>query len=152
MPTDAFLRGDFSLLLRPNQFYGTPRYIGTRSGPGLAAPPIRPPASPTTSFLRPVEPAGLALLNAYPRAIPGVNLSGNNWVLSPQRLDNQRKDTGAVDYIPVDTHYIRFRVQNYSLYHRTRTAEAPTAPRRTIRPSEPDSLAQLHLDRVSRTK
>ena len=64
-----------------------------------------------------LSPQGVALLTAYPRALPGVNLGGNNWVLSPVRRDNQRKDTGAVDYLPAEAHYIRFRVQNFSLYH-----------------------------------
>jgi hypothetical protein len=123
VPTDAFLRGDFSQLLGANQYYSSPRVI-TDPQTGQPFPGNMIPANRLNS-------QGIALLNAYPRAIAGLNLSGNNWVLSPLRLDNQRKDTGALDYNPADAHYIRFRVANYSLYHqdsnRGGTDRAPAA-------------------------
>jgi hypothetical protein len=143
VPTDAMLRGDFGELLQPNQFFGTtPKYIkdplktGTCSAadqtacfPGNVIPASR------------LSPQGIALLNAFPRAIPGVNLGGNNWVLSPLRLDNQRKDTGAIDYLPKENHYIRFRVENYSLFHMdSNRGGTDRAPAQLDRPNQTASL------------
>lgn len=142
VPTDAMLRGDFSELLGPNQYYSTPQYIKdpTKSGncsatdqtacfPGNIIPPSR------------LSPTGIALLNAYPRAIPGLNVGGNNWVLSPLRFDNQRKDTGALDYLPAESHFIRFRVENYTLLHRdSNRGGTDRAPAQLDRPNQTASI------------
>ena len=152
VPTDAFLRGDFSALLGPNQFYSTPRYLRDPQKQGNCNA-----TDQTACFPGNIIPAnrlsaqGVALLNAYPRAIAGVNLSGNNWILSPLRLDNQRKDTGAVDYIPADAHYFRFRVQNYSLYHQdSNRGGTNRAPAALDRPNQTASLNYIWT--VSPTK
>ena len=119
VPTPAMRRGDFSELLGPNQFYSSPKTI-TRSADRLLR--FHGNVIPSNRL----SPQGLALLNTYPAAIPGLNVGGNNWVISPLRFDNQRKDTGAVDYLPADKHYIRFRTENFSRFNiRTRIAAEP---------------------------
>ncbi len=152
VPTDAFLRGDFSQLLGSNQFFNTPRYIKDPLSPNACSA-----ADQSGCFPGNIIPAnrlssqGVALLNAFPRAIPGVNLGGANWVLSPLRLDNQRKDTGALDFIPADAHYIRFRVQNFSLYHQdSNRGGTDRAPASLDRPNQTASLNYIWT--VSPTK
>lgn len=142
VPTDAFLRGDFSSLLGANQFYSTPRYIKDPTKAGTCSAADQTACFPGNIIpANRLSPQGVALLNAYPKAIPGVNLSGNNWVLSPLRFDNQRKDTGAVDFIPADSHYIRFRVQNYSLFHKdSNRGGTDRAPAQLDRPNQTASL------------
>lgn len=142
VPTDAFLRGDFSQLLGANQFFNSPRYIKDPLQSGTCSA-----TDQTACFPGNIIPAnrlstqGIALLNAYPRALPGVNLGGANWVLSPVRRDDQRKDTGAVDYLPAEAHYIRFRVQNFSLSHDdSNRGGTDRAPAHLDRPNQSASL------------
>ena len=142
VPTDAFLRGDFSALLGPNQFFNTPKYIKDPLSPNACTATDQSGCFPGNIIpANRLSPQGVALLRAYPRAQPGVNLGGNNWLLSPLRLDNQRKDTGAVDFIPYDSHYFRFRVQNYSLYHQdSNRGGTDIAPAALNRPNQTASL------------
>jgi hypothetical protein len=152
VPTDAMLRGDFSELLGPNQFFSSPRFIRdpTKSGTCNAS-------DQTACFTGNQIPTnrlsnqGVALLRAYPRAIPGVNLAGNNWVLSPLRFDNQRKDTGALDYLPAENHYVRFRVENFSLLHKdSNRGGTDRAPAQLDRPNQTASVNYIWT--VSPTK
>jgi len=142
VPTDAMLRGNFSELLGPNQFYNSPRYIKDPTLNGTCSASDQTACFPGNIIpISRLSPQGVALLNAYPRAIPGVNLGGNNWILSPLRFDNQRKDTGALDYLPAEKHYIRFRVENYSLLHRdSNRGGTDRAPAQLDRPNQTASL------------
>ena len=142
VPTDAMLAGNFSELLGPNQFFSGPRYIRDPLATGTCSA-----TDQTACFPGNIIPAsrlsnqGVALLRAYPRAIPGLNLAGNNWVLSPLRTDDQRKDTGAVDYIPGESHFIKFRVQNFDLFHRdSNRGGTDRAPAQLDRPNQSASL------------
>ena len=142
VPTDAFRRGDFSQLLGSNQYFSTPQYIrdpqrtgtcnaGDQSAcfPGNVIPPSR------------LSPQGLALLNSYPAQTPGFNLGSNNFVFSPIRFDNQRKDTGALDILPAENHSIRFRVANFSLLHRdSNRGGTDRAPAQLDRPNQTASI------------
>ncbi len=70
-------------------------------------------------------------------------------MISPLRFDNQRKDTGAVDYLPADRHYIRFRTENFSLFHKdSNRGGTDLAPSQLDRPNQTASL-ELHLDGFS---
>jgi len=142
VPTDAMRRGDFSQLLGANPYYNGPRYIADplRSGactaadqtacfPGNIIPPSR------------LSPQGVALLNSYPTQTPGFFVGANNFVFSPVRLDNERKETGAVDYAPVENHYFRFRLQNFSLFHKdSNRGGTDRAPAQLDRPNQTASL------------
>jgi hypothetical protein len=143
VPTPAMRRGDFSELLGPNQFFSGTKTI---TDP-LTGAPFPNNVIPSSRL----SPQGLALLNTYPAAIPGLNVGGNNWVISPLRFDNQRKDTGALDYLPADTHYIRFRTENYSLYHKdSNRGGTDLAPSQLDRPNQTASLNYIWT--VSPTK
>src|SRR5260370_509066 len=136
------LRGDFSALLGSNQFFNSAKYIKdpNKSGACSAADQT---ACLTNNIIPKdrLSPQGIALLNAYPREIPGVNLGGANWILSPLRFDNQRKDTGALDSLPADNHYIRLRVENYSLLHRdSNRGGTDRAPAQLDRPNQTASI------------
>ncbi len=142
VPTDAMKRGDFSQLLGANPYFGTPQYVRDplRTGncnasdqaacfPGNIIPPSR------------LSPQGVALLNSYPSQTPGFFLGKSNYLISPIRLDNQRKDTGAVDYLPAENHYVRFRVQNFSLFHKdSNRGGTDRAPAQLDRPNQTASL------------
>jgi hypothetical protein len=142
VPTEAMRRGDFSQLLGANPYFSTPKYIADplRSGacnatdqsacfPGNIIPQNR------------LSPQGLALLNAYPAQTPGFFVGSNNFVFAPVRLDNQRKETGAIDYAPVDNHYFRFRIQNYSLFHKdSNRGGTDRAPAQLDRPNQTASI------------
>lgn len=142
VPTDAMLRGDFSELLVANQFVTAKQIVDP-----LTRAPFPGNIIPTSRL----SPQGIALLNAYPRAIPGLNVGGNNWVLSPLRFDNQRKDTGSVDYIPAEAHYIRFRLMNYSLFHKdSNRGGTDRAPAALDRPNQ--SVSVNYIWTVSPTK
>ena len=77
VPSDAMLAGNFSELLGPNQFFSGPRYIRDPLATGTCSA-----ADQTACFPGNIIPAnrlsnqGAALLRAYPRAIPGLNLAG----------------------------------------------------------------------------
>lgn len=116
VPSEAMKRGDFSELLQPSIYYNTPKYIKDPLSPNACTAADRSgcfanniiPASR-------VSPQGLALLRTFPS--PNALIGSNNYVAVRRALDNQRKDTVSIDYLPVEKHYFRFRWQNYSLYH-----------------------------------
>src|SRR6185369_2026819 len=84
---------------------------------------------------------GVALLNSYPSQTPGFFLGKNNYLISPVRLDDQRKDSGSVDYLPVENHYIRFRVLNFSLFHKdSNRGGTDRAPAQLDRPNQTASV------------
>ena len=133
------LAGNFSELLGPNQFFSGPRYLRDPLATGTCSA-----TDQTACFPGNIIPAsrlsnqGVALLASLSRAIPGLNLAGNNWVLSPLRTDDQRKDTGAVDYIPGESHFIKFRVQNLDLFHRdSNRGGTDLRPLSSIAPTSP---------------
>ena len=142
VPTDAMKRGDFSQLLGSNPYFGTPQYIKDplRSGscnatdqaacfPGNIIPASR------------LSPQGVALLNSYPSQTPGFFLGRNNYLISPVRVDNQRKDTISLDFLPKESHYFRFRAENYSLFHKDSSRNGTDrAPAQLDRPNQTASL------------
>lgn len=142
VPTDAMKRGDFSQLLGANPYFSTPQYVRDplRSGNCSATdqsacfPGNIIPASRLSS-------QGVALLNSYPTQTPGFFLGKSNYLISPVRVDDQRKDTGSVDYLPKENHYIRFRVANYSLFHKdSNRGGTDRAPAQLDRPNQTASL------------
>lgn len=142
VPTDAMRRGDFSQLLGPNPYFNTPQYIRDPLKTGNCNA-----SDQSACFAGNIIPQsrlsgqGLALLNSYPAQTPGFFLGRNNFVFSPVRFDNQRKDTGALDYIPAEKHYIRFRVENYSLLHRdSNRGGTDRAPAQLNRPNQTASV------------
>lgn len=142
VPTNAMLQGNFSELLGPNQFFNTPRYVRDPLATGNCSATDQTACFPGNIIPQSrLSPQGVALLNSYPRAIPGLNVGGNNFVFSPLRFDNQRKDTGAVDYLPADNHYIRFRVLNFSLFHKdSNRGGTDRAPAQLDRPNQSASV------------
>ncbi|MBV9308287.1 MAG: carboxypeptidase regulatory-like domain-containing protein, partial [Acidobacteriaceae bacterium] len=103
VPSLAMRQGDFSELLNPsNPFYGKVRTI---TDPTTGAP-----------FPNNVIPQnrlshnGTALLNMFP--LPDRTGALNYQQTAPHPI-NQRKDSAALDYLPAQNHYIRFRTLNY---------------------------------------
>ena len=103
VPSLAMRRGDFSELLNPsNPFYGQAKTIHDPAGNPYPNNVI--PANQ-------LSPNGLALLNIFPQP----NRTGLlNYQASAADPINQRKDTGSIDIVPGNNHYIRFRSLNYS--------------------------------------
>jgi len=104
VPSAAMRRGDFSELLNPsNPFYRAARVVRNP----VTNTPYPNNVIPTAQL----SPNGLALLNVFPAA----NRSGIlNYQESGSRRQDQRKDTGSVDIVPGNNHYVRFRLLNYS--------------------------------------
>ncbi|MCU1257788.1 MAG: Cna protein B-type domain protein, partial [Bryobacterales bacterium] len=104
VPSVAMRGGDFSELLNPaNIYYGK---VVTIKDPttGLQYPNNIIPKSQ-------LSPTGIGLLSAYP--LPNATQGANNWVADQSAPTDQRKDTGSFDYLPNQSHSIRFRVLNY---------------------------------------
>jgi hypothetical protein len=103
VPSLAMRQGDFSELLNPgNIFYNGVRVIND--------PTTGQPFSNNVIPQSRLSPNGTALLNVFPQP----NRTGPyNYLQTGPAPQNQRKDTGSVDYYPIDNHYIRFRVLNF---------------------------------------
>lgn len=105
VPTQLMRQGDFSELLNPsNIFYGKAvQLVDPTTGanyPGNVIPPSQLSAN------------GLGLLNAYP--LPNATNPTYNWIDAANYPENQRKDTLIVDYLPSDSHHLRFSLLNYN--------------------------------------
>ena len=86
-----------------------------------------------------LSPQGLALLRTFPS--PNALIGSNNYIQARSRLDNQRKDTLSVDFLPAERHYFRFRWQNYNLYHEDAfRGNLDLAPSALDRPNDTASL------------
>ena len=141
VPSDRMRAGDFSELLAPTPFYNTAKIV--RDPTQCTDPAVTSTCAPFAGNIIPtnrLSPQGLALLSSYPQS-RGVFVGSSNFVFSPQRFDNQRKDTGALDIVPADKHYIRFRLQNFSLDHKdSNRGGTDRAPARLDRPNQTVSV------------
>ncbi len=104
VPTLAMRDGNFSELLQPNIFYSGSRSITDPSNGAPFAGNIIPKDR--------LSQNGQAFLKAY--YAPNGSFGTNNWLLVRPGWQNQRKDTGAVDYNPTTNQFIKFRIANYS--------------------------------------
>ena len=106
VPTALMRQGNFSELLNT----ASPYYTGKQLVfPGTTTP-IPGNVIPASSLSK----NGIALLNVYPQPTAGYQQGKNNFLAVAGGPQNQRKDTGSVDYLPAEKHYIRFRVQSYN--------------------------------------
>ena len=113
VPSLAMRGGDFSELLGASSaLYGYTPATGVIYQPGTNTPfagNIIPAAQ--------LSAQGTALM----RAFPAPNVAGNNtynWIDAAANIQDQRKDTLVVDYVPSDAHRIRLSILNYS-FHQT---------------------------------
>ena len=102
VPSMAMRRGDFGELLNPaNSFFGRVRVItDPRTGqpfPGNVIPADRQ------------SPQGRALLSVYPEPTPGFLQGTSNHISTFPTWQDQRKDTGRIDYRITDQHSLAFR-------------------------------------------
>ncbi len=104
VPTDLMRQGNFSELLGPNIFYGTPVQI--------VDPATRAPFAGNVIPAARLSHNGIGLLNAFPT--PNANSSSYNWEDSAPYPEDQRKDTLVLDYVPSDAHHLRLTLLNYS--------------------------------------
>ena len=118
VPSLAMRGGDFSELLGANaQLYGyTQGKQVCRPGTGQQGQPACV-AYPNNVITGGLSANGLALM----RAFPNPNVAGNstyNWIDAAANIQDQRKDTLVVDYVPADAHRLRLTILNYS-FHQT---------------------------------
>ncbi|WP_031498764.1 TonB-dependent receptor [Bryobacter aggregatus] len=107
VPTPLMRTGNFSELLSPNPFFAVRTINDPTTGapfPGNIIPANR------------VSSNGLALLRAYPDALPGYLSGRNNYFASRSQPENQRKDNLGIDLLPTSNQTIRARWSNYT-YH-----------------------------------
>ncbi len=105
VPTALMRQGNFGELLDPASPYFTGRpIVDPQTGspfPNNVIPSNR------------LSPNGVALLNVYPLPTPGFSSGRDNFYGVAAGPENQRKETYSFDYLPVDKHYLRVRVQDY---------------------------------------
>lgn len=113
VPSIAMRGGDFSELLGSSgALYGYTPTTGVIYQPGTNTPyagNVIPQAQLSAN--------GTALMKAF----PAPNVAGNNtynWIDAAANIQDQRKDTLVVDYVPSDAHRIRLSILNYS-FHQT---------------------------------
>jgi len=104
VPTMAMRQGNFSELLGPNIYYGSPRTIND--------PTNNTPFPNNTIPAARMSSNGRAFLNTY--YAPNGAFGTNNWLLVRPGWQNQRKDTLSIDYNPTQNQVIRFRNNNYT--------------------------------------
>jgi carboxypeptidase family protein len=137
VPSLAMRQGDFSELLRSNIFFNR-SYVVADPATGTPFPNNIIPQSRLSAN-------GIALMNAYPK--PAAFVQGNlNYIVSNGEIDNTRKDSISLDYLPTDRDTIRLRVLNYSYY----VANAfqgtfPMAANQLDRPNQTASLNHIHV-------
>ncbi len=103
VPTLAMRGGDFSELLGPNLFYGSPRTIVDPTTNVPFPNNVIPPSQ--------LSPNGTAFLRTY--YAPNGTFGTNNWLLVRPGFQNQRKDTVSIDFNPTQNQVFKFRHNNY---------------------------------------
>jgi hypothetical protein len=104
VPTALMRTGNFSELLTTSLYGAGVQLVN----PATGAPY---PGNVITTGL---SANGLALLNAYPAA--NQNQPSYNWEESAPYPQNQRKDTVTVDYLPAQSHQLRFSFLHYTYF------------------------------------
>ncbi len=106
VPSLQMRQGNFSELLNPtNPFYGKAIVIKDPTTGIPYANNVIPQSQ--------LSPNGLALLNMFPLPDATGALNYQQTAAGPQ---NQRKDTGSVDWYPKDNHYVRLRLLNFEFF------------------------------------
>lgn len=119
VPSIAMRGGDFSELLGSSaSLYGyTPGKQVCQPGTGQTGQPACAQYPNNVIPTAQLSPNGVALMKAF----PAPNVFGNNtynWIDAAANIQDQRKDTLVVDYVPTDAHRIRLTILNYS-FHQT---------------------------------
>ena len=104
VPTTRMRQGDFGELLQPNIFYNSNQTV---YNPNTRVAYANNVITPTD-----LSANGIALLTAFPT--PNASGSNFNWVDASEERQTQRKDTYVIDYIPAESHRLRFTVLNYN--------------------------------------
>jgi hypothetical protein len=139
VPTQLMRQGNFSeLLVGPNAFFSKAYNLFDPTN-NLPIPGNVIPKSQQS-------PNGMALMNAYPTATPGFQQGLSNYIVSNTEIDNTRKDTISVDFVPTDKDTIRLRLSNYNYF----VANAfqgtfPMAANQLDRPNQSGSLNHIHI-------
>lgn len=138
VPTALMRTGNFSeLLTTPNKFFGKSYAILDPTGapyPGNIIPK------------RDLSTNGLALMSAYPLPTPGFQVATSNWIGTGNEIDNTRKDTISVDYLPTEKDTVRLRVLNYNYYVKNAfRGTFALAPEQLNRPNQTASLNYIHV-------
>ena len=137
VPSLQMRQGNFSELLNPsNTFFG--RTV-TITDP-LTGQPFPNNVIPQSRL----SPNGIGFLNAYPQPVPGFLQGRNNYFATGSNRQDQRKDTISIDFLPAETHTLRYRRQ----YYQIETFDAfrenfPIAPSTLFRPNFTHTLNHI---------
>ena len=147
VPSMAMRRGDFSELLNPaNSFFGRARVItDSRTGqpfPGNIIPADR------------LSAQGRALIGVYPEPTPGFLQGTLNHIATYPTWQDQRKDTGRIDYRISDQHSLAFRGTHIPYRFNgvggsTRYDELNSRPNRTAVVSLTSTLASTFINELT---
>jgi hypothetical protein len=134
VPTALMRQGNFSELLGPNIFYGSPKQLKDPTT-GLAIPGNIIPTNELSKN-------GLGLLNAYPFPNVSVPVGGGNWVVAKLHTVEQRKDQLNSDINLTEKQRITFRRNAFSyLEYQPLDGNSDRTPKFFNRPNQTNSLA-----------
>ncbi len=137
VPSIKMRTGDFSELLGTNTFFGKTYAVTDANGTPYAGNVI-PKAQQSAN--------GIALLNAYPLPTPGFQLGSSNYITTNNEIDNTRKDTISMDFLPTEKDTIRLRVLNYNYFVANAfQGSFALAANQLSRPNQTASLNFVHV-------
>lgn len=126
VPTAKMRVGDFSELLSANPFYTAPKivkdpntglqFVATNViGNANYSPACQQAACPNVIPVNRLSPAGIGILNDWPVPnLPSFVGSGGNWFAAKGHIQDQRKDTAAVDINFTENQRLQIRHQQYA--------------------------------------
>src|SRR4051794_4819726 len=135
LPTLLMRQGNFSELLDPNNFfYGKSVQIKDP----VTGNPFAGNVIPQNQLSK----NGLGILNVWPFPNQATPLNGNqNWYISANHPQHQRKDTLAVDFNLTNTQRVQFRRNNYAFWeYQPLDGGTPFTPKFFDRPNQTNSL------------
>jgi hypothetical protein len=133
VPSQLMRQGNFSELLGSNPYYSTQQIVRDPNT-GLPFPNNVIPANQRSAN-------GIALLSMFPLPTPGYLNGRNNYIDTGGRVENQRKDTFSVDFVPTDKQTLRWRYQQYEYeILNSNRGSMKLAPDNLVRPNETMSL------------
>src|SRR3954468_1323515 len=138
LPTMLMRQGNFSELLDPsNFFYG--RTVQIKDP--VTGNPFPGNVIPQNQLSK----NGLGILNVWPFPNQATPLNGNqNWYLSANHPQHQRKDTLAVDFNLTNSQRVQFRRNNYTFWeYQPLDGNSGETPKFFDRPNQTNSLSHV---------
>ncbi len=141
VPTALMHQGNFSELLGPNIFFGSPKIVyDPNTCPSVGAAGCTPFPNNIIPTAR-LSKNGIGILSLYPMPNGLVN-SNQNWIAQASQPENQRKETINSDILPSSKDRIQFRRTNLAYYELDPFDQGTNeTPKAFFRPNQVNSIA-----------